>query len=310
MTTLLLIIVLALALDRLMPDRAGFQLWQWYGDWTESIEQRFNGGLRAQGVYAVILAVVPIAVAVLLASFVLNQIAALLAILFAIAVLYLCVDLQRLNTTAGRIAAALDNDDVAEAGSLLAGLTGKPTVETTTAGVAQAAVEAVLKQANTLIAAPLFWFLVLGPLGAMVQRLVASLDRQWGHKTPRFAEFGWAAARLDDLINWVPARITALSYAVMGSFEDALYCWRRRAHMWSDLSSGPLLGSGLGALHLDTCEPTGEQDVYGNTALNPDALPSANDVRRALALVWRVLLFWLVIGTLMSAAHLAGFITR
>ena len=68
--------------------------------------------------------------------------------------------------------------------------------------------------------------------------------------------------------------------------------------------------AGLGALHLDTCEPTGEQDVYGNTALSPEALPSANDVRRALALVWRVLLFWLVIGVLMSLAHIAGFITR
>jgi len=146
-------------------------------------------------------------------------------------------------------------------------------------------------------------------VGAILQRMVSVLDRQWGHRTPQFAEFGKVAARLDDLLNWVPARITALSYAVMGSFEDALYCWRRKAGMWSDISSGPLLASGLGALHLDT-EEQGVEDIYGNRAIHPAALPSANDVRRAVALVWRVMLFWLAIGVLMAVAHLYGFFTR
>ena len=96
----------------------------------------------------------------------------------------------------------------------------------------------------------------------------------------------------------------------MGSFEDALYCWRKRTRIWSDINSGPLLASGLGALHLESCEEVAEEDVYGNPAINPAALPGAVDVRRALALVWRVMLFWLAIGILMVAAHLAGFIAR
>lgn len=310
MTTILVIILLAFILDRLVPERGGFRLWAWYSDWAESIEQRFNGGLRAQGIYAVILAVAPIAVAVLLAMFVLSQIAGVLAFLFAVAVLYLCVDLYRLGNVSQAIATALENGEVREAAARLKELTGKDTVETTNAGVAHATVEAVLKQANSLIVAPVFWFLLLGPFGAILQRLAAALDRLWGHRTPRFIEFGWAAARLDDLLSWIPARITALSYAVMGSFEDALYCWRRQAGMWSDLGSGPLLASGMGALHLDICENGGEEDAYGNTAINPATLPDANDVRRAVALVWRVLLFWLAVGLLMSGAHIAGFITR
>lgn len=80
--------------------------------------------------------------------------------------------------------------------------------------------------------------------------------------------------------------------------------------MWSDINSGPLLASGLGALHLDTSESGVEKDVYGNTALDPDELPDANDIRRAIALVWRVMLFWFAVGILMAGAHLAGFITR
>lgn len=310
MTTILVIIILALALDRWLPERGGFLIWSWYSDWAESIEQRFNGGLRAHGTFAVLLAIAPILLAIFLATLILGQIAALLVILFSIAVLYLCIDLYRLGQIAQSVAAALENREIAEAAAHLKELTGKATVETSEAGVAQATVEAVLKQANSLVVAPIFWFLLLGPLGAMLQRLAAVLDRLWGHRTARFSEFGWAAARLDDLLSWVPARITALSYAVMGSFEDALHCWRRQAGMWSDISSGPLLASGLGALHLHNCEENEEQDLYGNTALNPATLPGASDVLRAVALVWRVMLFWLAVGTLMAAAHMAGFITR
>lgn len=310
MTTSLVIILLALLLDRWLPDRGGFRIWSWYSDWAESIEQRFNGGLRAHGTFAVLLAIAPILMAIFLATLILGQIAAVLVILFCIGMLYLCVDLYRLGQVAQAVAVALENSEVDEAAAHLKDLTGKETVETSVAGVAQATVEAVLKQANTLVVAPIFWFLLLGPVGAMLQRLVAVLDRLWGHRTARFTEFGWAAARLDDLLSWVPARITALSYAVMGSFEDALHCWRRQAGMWSDISSGPLLASGLGALHLHNCDESEEQDLYGNTALNPAALPGAADVRRAVALVWRVMLFWLAIGTLMAVAHMAGFITR
>lgn len=309
MTTILIIILLALVLDRWLPERGGFRLWDWYSDWAESIEQRFNGGLRSQGSFAVFLAIAPIVLAIFLATFILGQIAGVLVILFSVAVLYLCVDLYRLGDVAQAVAAALETGDVTQAAARLKELTGKDTIETTDAGVAQATVEAVLKQGNSLVLAPIFWFLVLGPMGAMLQRLAAVLDRLWGHRTARFAEFGWAAARLDDLLSWVPARITALSYAVMGSFEDALHCWRRQAGMWSDISSGPLLASGLGALHLDTCED-GEKDAYGNLAINPAALPDAGDVRRAVALVWRVMLFWLAVGLLMTGAHLAGFFTR
>jgi len=310
MTTLFATIVLALVLDYWLPDRGGFRLWTWYSDWAESIEERFNGGLRSQGVAALLLAVGPVSLVVLLAGFVLGQIAGALEFLFSIVVLYFCIDLHRLGLASQSIASSLDNDNVPDAANQLASLTGKETIETTSAGVAHATVEAVLKQTNSQVIAPIFWFLILGPFGVILQRLTSVLDRLWGHRISRFAEFGWAAARLDDLLNWVPARITALSYAVMGSFEDALHCWRRRAGMWSDINSGPILASGLGALHMETSNDSNEEDLYGNTAINPAALPNASDVRRAVALVWRVMLFWLVIGLLMVGAHLAGFFVR
>lgn len=310
MTLLILAVFLAFALDRWLPARAGSAFWAWYSDWVESIEQRFNGGLRSQGVLAVLLALAPVSTVVLLAYLVLGQISAVLAFVLAVAALYLCIDLFRLGHVALAVATLLEQGDVKAAAVKLRELTGKDTVETTNAGVAHATVEAVLKQGNTLVTAPVFWFLVLGPFGAMLQRLTSVLDKAWGHRTARFAEFGWAAARLDDLVTWIPARVTALSYAMMGSFEDALHCWRRHAGMWSDLGSGPLLVTGLGALHLTSCEDGSDEDPYGMKPLSPAALPTANDVRRALALVWRVMLMWLAVGLLMAGANLAGFISR
>ncbi|MBI5611998.1 MAG: regulatory signaling modulator protein AmpE [Gammaproteobacteria bacterium] len=310
MTQILITALLALALDRYLPDRGGFKLWVWYGDWVDSIEQRFNGGSRANGVSAALLATVPILLAVFLAHFILGEISWFLAFLFDILAVYLCVDLFRLGNVAEAVSSALENNDVPQAAQQLGALTGKETAETTEAGVAHAAVEAVLKQANSLVIAPLFWFIILGPFGVVLQHMASILDKLWGHRNERYSEFGWAAARLDDLLGWIPARITAISYAVMGSFEDALHCWRRRAGMWSDINSGPLLASGLGAMHMTNCEETEEEDAYGNKIVRPSILADAAHVRRVMALVWRVLLFWLAVAVLMSGAHLFGLFAR
>lgn len=307
MTLTLVTILLAILLDRLVPDRGSLKIWESYSDWAESIEHRFNAGTRVQGVSAVFLATVPVSIGIFLAWYLLGQISGLLEFVFNVGLLYLCLDLYRISSVTEGVAGALENNDLAAAQTTLQKLTGKESVEQSEAGIAHATVEAVLKQTNTLVSSPLFWFLLLGPVGAALQRMVAVQDRLWGHRTERFAEFGWAAARLDDLLNWIPARLTALSYAIMGSFEDALHCWRRRAGMWSDINSGPLLASGLGAMHLESCEETEQEDVYGNRLVAPAILPDAGHVRRVVALVWRVLLFWLVVAILMAGAHLAGF---
>lgn len=309
MTEILFAVLFAVALDRFVPAPARIQLWIWYADWSESIEQRFNGGSRIHGVSAVALALVPILLGVVLARYLLGELAAVLRFTFDVVTLYLCLDLYRLGATTEAISDALEGGELDQAAGQLRTLTGKETAEKTEAGIAHATVEVVLKHANTVAIAPIFWFILFGPFGVVLQRLAAVLDRLWGHRNRRFVEFGWAAARLDDVLGWVPARITALSYAVMGSFEDALHCWRRRAGMWSDINSGPLLASGLGAMHMDNCEDL-EEDAYGNRVVSPATLADAGDVRRVVALVWRVLLFWLMIGVLMAGAHLAGLFTR
>lgn len=309
MTQILITVLLALALDRFLPDRGGFDLIAWYRDWAESIEQRFNGGLRSQGIGAVLLALGPIVLGVLLVGYVLAQISPVLKLVFDVVVLYLCLDLFRLGRSAESVSEALEEGDVYAANERLNELTGKHATEASEAGIARDAVEAVLKRGNSLVIAPLFWFIMLGPAGALLQRLACVLDKLWGHRDTRFAEFGWAAARLDDLLGWIPARVTALSYAMMGSFEDALHCWRRQAGMWSDINSGPLLASGFGAMHMSNCEDSDANEQF-DPLMARGISADAADVRRVVALVWRVLLFWLAVAVLMSGAHLFGLFAR
>ena len=306
MTRILITMLFAVALDRYLPDRGGFRLFSWYTDWAESIEQRFNGGNRVHGVGAALLAVVPIVLGVVIVHYILGEVGRVLGFIFDAVVLYFCLDLYHLGKTASSISEVLDEGDLLMANEYVQELSGKSAADLSESGIARATVECVLKQGNTLVIAPLFWFALLGPLGVVLQRLASILDKLWGHHSAQFAEFGWAAARLNDLLGWIPARLTALSYAIMGSFEDALHCWRRQAGMWSDINSGPLLASGFGAMHMGNC-----QDIEGEGPMEPNLLnvvvtADAADIRRAIALLWRVLLFWLAVVILMAGAHLFG----
>ena len=305
MTITLIIILFAMALDRFFPDRGHIRPFLWYEDWVRSVEQRVNAGTRGQGLAAVVVVIGPVILGVSIIRYVLSHVSYSLVYIFDILVLYLCLDLYRLTRMAIAVSESLDAGDILAAAGHLEGLICKTTSEVTESSVAQATVEAVLKQANTLVMAPLFWFILLGPVAVVLQRLAAMLDRLWGHHSPQYAEFGWAAARLNDLFGWVPARITALSYGIMGSFEDALHCWRRQAGMWSDINSGPLLASGFGAMHMSACEESEDEDVPG-LRISQTFVVNAADIRRAVALVWRMLLFWLAVAILMAGARLFG----
>ncbi len=306
MSEALIAILLAVALDRYLPDRQGIKPFSWYRDWAESIEERFNGGKRVHGIGAVLLATLPLLVGMLLVRYVLGELSGVLRFAFDVFVLYLCLDIYRLGRSASAVSEGLEGGNLTDANDHLRELSGKSASEQTEAAIARATVETVLRQGNSLVISPLFWFLLLGPFGAVLQRLSSILDMLWGHRYERFAEFGWAAARFDDVLGWLPARVTALSYALMGSFEDALHCWRRRMGVWSDINSGPLLASGFGAMHMQSCEVLPEEGEYEVKPAELTVVPDAGHVRRVVALVWRVLLLWLAIGTLMEIAHILG----
>lgn len=291
--------MLAVGVDKFAPDRLRVDPLVWFGDWAESIDKRFNGGSRAHGIAAVAVAIIPVVLLVLVLRYALGELGWVLRFAFDVVVLAWCLDIYRLGDRAGEVSDALQTGDMPVANENLRLLAGEGADELTEAGIARPTVEAVLKQGNNVGVAPLFWFIVLGPFGAVLQRLASVLDRSWGHRSKPLAEFGWAAARFDDLLGWIPVRITALSYAMVGSFEDAVRCWRYQAGTWSAGKSGALLASGLGAMQMQSCADLPDGAMRGSKVAVTTVVPDAGHVQRAVALVWRVLLFWVAVAVLL-----------
>lgn len=169
--------------------------------------------------------------------------------------------------------------------------------------VAKAAIESALENGNDAIFGALFWFVVAGGAGAVAFRLVNTLDAMWGYRTPRMRYFGWAAARLDDAANYIPARLTALSYAVCGNLRQGLACWRTQAKAWDSPNAGPVMASGAGSLEV-ACGGA----AWYHGALEPRPVlgcgqaPRAVDIGRALSLVKRSIALWLATVAVLAAA--------
>jgi adenosylcobinamide-phosphate synthase len=117
---------------------------------------------------------------------------------------------RSLTVEAGRIHRALLAGDLAGARRMLPNLVGRDPAQLDAAGIARAVVESVAENTSDAIVAPLLWGALAGPPGLAGYRAANTLDAMVGHHSPRYEQFGWASARLDDVVNWAPARVTAL----------------------------------------------------------------------------------------------------
>jgi adenosylcobinamide-phosphate synthase len=145
--------------------------------------------------------------------------------------------------------------------------------------------------------------LAVGASAALIYRFANTLDAMWGYRGERFEAFGWAAARLDDVLNWIPARLTALTYALLGNMRQALICWRVQGIKWKSPNAGPVMAAGAGALEITI----GGRACYGGAwqerpTLGVGAPPTADDVHRTLLLIRNGVLLWLAVIVLINAA--------
>jgi adenosylcobinamide-phosphate synthase len=170
-----------------------------------------------------------------------------------------------------------------------------------------ATVESVLENGNDGVFGALFWFFIAGGAGALAFRLANTLDAMWGYRSPRFLQYGWVAARLDDVLDYLPARLTALTYATLGKTRDALTCWRTQAPTWDSPNAGPVMAAGAGALGVRLGGPARYQgEWHERPTLGMGREAEVADIERSLALVRHGVYLWLALSIL--AAILVGLI--
>lgn len=304
----LLAIILALAIDQAKPLPAA-QIQAWLQAYGRFLESRFNAGEHHHG-FAAWMSGVAAPVALLLALQMLLAYFShpLFSLALGVVVLYLTMGFRQFSHFFTDIHLALRMGEPGRARQLLAEWRGGSTEHLGSGEVARLAIEEALVSSHRHVFAPLFWFVLLGPAGALLYRLSFNFQRQWGERRdPEFGDFGVFAAQAFAVIDWLPVRATALSFAVVGDFEDAVYCWRNQARRWAEEGAGILLASGAGALGVRLGMPLradGEMADRPELGLGDEA--DADFMQSTIGLVWRTLVMALFVLTLLWISSWVG----
>ncbi|RZI41192.1 cobalamin biosynthesis protein [Herbaspirillum sp. HC18] len=296
--TLVLLMAAGIAVDWVCGEVRRWHPLVGFGRWAHAIEKILNAGRlrRARGALAWAIAVLP---PVALAAWTTSramEISVLAGAAIHVVLLYFALGLRSLRDHMLPIAHALARGDLGDARGLTSRIVTRDTRHASESDLAKAAVESLLENGNDAVFGTLFWFLVAGGPGAMLFRLANTLDAMWGYRNERFHAFGWMAARTDDVLNWIPARLTAFSYSLLGDTRCAAYCWKTQASAWSSPNAGPVMSAGAGALCL-ALGGCAEYDgvVEQRPPLGAGRTATAADIGRAWRLVAKSCVLWVVV---------------
>jgi adenosylcobinamide-phosphate synthase len=192
---------------------------------------------------------------------------------------------------------------LADGRSAVARIVGRDPETLDQAGVARAAIESAAENFSDGVVAPVFWFLVAGLPGIALYKAVNTADSMIGHRSARYAEFGWAAARLDDVLNWVPARLAGFLICVVGGGRAAVEVMRRDAYLHKSPSAGWPEAATAASLEIALAGPRVydgvlTDDPYMNAGARTEAGPV--DIEAAVRLIWRAWWGVLVVAVLVG----------
>lgn len=275
-----------------------------FGRWAGWVESRTHRDSRAAGVVTEIIALAPVLV--------LGVGAGRLPGPAKGAATAACTWAALGGTSLGREGTAVHHllaaGNVAAARVRVRSLVGRVTDDLDADGVARAAIESVAENTSDAVVGTLVWGALLGPLGIVLHRAANTLDAMHGHRTPRYARFGWAAARLDDVLGWLPARVTVLATAAAAPrrAHAVIRTAATDARVHPSPNAGPVEAGFAAALSLRL----GGRTVYASgteerPSLGSGPAPTSTDLPRAVALAGRV-----GVITLAAALPCAGWVAR
>ena len=284
------ILLLALIVDAVLGDPD----WIWkriphpvvvMGQVVSHLEEVFNTGenrrLRGVGAVAVI------GTLALLAGAVIHWLPDF-GVVEVVAVAVLLAHRDLVNEVSG-VATALRNS-LEEGRVQVSRIVGRDPEQLTSEGVARAAIESAAENLSDGVIAPIFWYVVGGLPGLVLYKAVNTADSMIGYKSESLAEFGWAAARLDDVMNWIPARLTGLLIALVHGSRQAVSCMRRDAPLhrspnagWPEAAMAVVIGVSLsGPRHY---ESSFLDAPFVHDAGRKDAGP--DDIEASVRVLWR-----------------------
>ena len=297
MTTVLLILI-AVFIDYWLGEPRRWHPLAGFGRLAVFVEARLYGArqppkfyLLTAGVIACIMLIAPLVVLTWWLSLIPG-----LGEMIAAIILYLALGINSLFHHARTVAHALKQNQLVIAREKVAMMVSRDTNAMQEVDVTRATIESVLENGCDAIFGALFWFIVLGAPGVVLYRLANTLDAMWGYRNERYIYFGWSAARLDDLLNWIPARFTALSYIIVGHTRSGWQSWQQQATQWSGVNPGVVMASGAGALKITLGGPAQYHgEIKQRPVLGKGEVPVVNDIERSIRFVQRSLWLWLII---------------
>lgn len=265
--------LLALLWDQLNPLYRPSQFDRLFGRYADWLLPHFNAGTRKHGLLAWVVAALLPAFLAGLAGALLSEVAVLLGMAWSALVLYQCMGFRQLVLLAEEVKDALLAGDEPRARARLRAL-GLAEAETVPAGeLNRRAVEHILQAGLGRVFGVLFWFMLFGPFGTVAYALSVPLAARWSGDT----DFHASSDQIVAVLDWLPTRLLALSFAIVGNFEEAMLRWRSLNTGESYGNVEVLLASGFGALGL------------------ADDAPDADYVSGAAALLKRTALVWLAV---------------
>lgn len=295
-------IIAALVIEQWRPLGERLAVQGTLGAWAGWLEQSFNGGERHHGVIAWLVAVLPPVALALALHYLLYALHPLLALAFNIAVLYLTLGFRQFSHYFTDIQVAVKSGDVERARAALEQWRGASGVVRPREEVIRLAIEEALLASHRHVFGVLLWYLLLpGPGGAVLYRLAAYFAWRWQD----LGGFGEFAGRAFHLLDWPAVRLTAAAFAVVGDFEDAVYCWRTQARTWFDPNAGIVLAAGAGAMGVRLGMPV--QDVDGmqpRPELGVGEPAEGPFLDSTVGLLWRAVVIWVFALVLLTIARL------
>lgn len=284
--------------------------------WARWVRGSLDAGAQSHGWVAWALAVLGPAVAVALVHWgVVSLLDGWAAFVWTVAVLYLCLGFRQFSHHFTDIRDALEAGDEAAARAALARWQRVDVQQLARDELLRHVIEHSVLAAHRHVFGVILFYLVfawlgLGPAGAVIYRLAEYLSRVWRERadgTPS-AALCRAAERAWLLIDHVPARVTALGFAVVGNFEDAVANWRQDAARFSQPNDGVLLAAASGAINVRLGgQPLGEVVALagdGGTPQTDGRVPQLAHLGSVVGLIWRSVVLWMLLLALMMLAKI------